>query len=58
MPTATTKNGRVYPDPGGDPATPVLYGTNPGGFVEVDGFVTSTQTAGWRQRLITAGKAT
>ena len=58
MPTIRTKHGLRIVDPGGDPATAPQYGTNPGGFIEVNGVVESTQAAGWRQRLINRGAAT
>lgn len=51
MPTVRTKHNIRYADPGGDPAV------SQGGIVEVDGVVESTQSAGWRQRLINRGAA-
>lgn len=58
MPNVKTKNGHTYIDPGGDPASPGLHGQpSSGGFVESAGVVVSTQSAGWRQLIITRGGA-
>jgi len=51
-------DGLYIDDPGGDPATPALNGHSNGGFIQSMHFCTSTQTAGWRQRLVDAGVAT
>lgn len=58
MPNVKLKNGHLIVDPGGDPAAPGLHGqASSGGFVESAGVVVSTQSAGWRQAVITRGGA-
>lgn len=59
MANCTNKHGQLYVDPGGDPATPGLHGQpSSGGFVECLGRGTTTQTSGWRARLVALGVAT
>lgn len=61
MPNVRLKNGHLLVDPGGDPATSTPSGYAPtagnGGFVESAGITVSTQSAGWRQLVITRGGA-
>lgn len=57
LPIIMTKHGVRIPDPGGDPATPAVNGSNQGGFMESNGSLVSTQQAGWRQLLINRGGA-
>lgn len=63
MPNILKSNGLRLVDPGGDPAASTPAGNwaptaGNGGFVESNGMTVSTQSAGWRQLLVTRGRAT